>query len=391
MSWEDDPSLRPRQALKVSKNTQVQRDNDALDILNSELKKEYQKIPKDKADTARTAANIEALEREIKAKGGQPPDVKARPVADNWENDPSLKTTKKVQRTTAKDVGRSIGDAALGSLELPLALATGTAANVAGNLSGAAYEYVANPIARLLGKKDIAKAPDVRSSIIKDYTYQPSSESGKASLQALGTLTTPVRAIGDLVSGVSEGLGGSEFTNAMIGDVAMAAVPGIAAKGVKKAASIAPNIANVVSPIKAYDTAANAVYNAQKNTSKYLKGQSANIPAGIFKNAVVGTQKMVNAVGSDAAAFGTAGGALASGNVPLAAVVLAARQLRKRGAQNFGKSQNTATSELATTIKKDIASPEVNTYNTEAIGSIGSQNIDDLVNSIKADITDTEE
>lgn len=391
MSWEDDPSLRPRQALKVSKNTQVQRDNDALDILNSELKKEYQKIPKDKADTARTAANIEALEREIKAKGGQPPDVKARPAADNWENDPSLKTTKKVQRTTAKDVGRSIGDAALGSLELPLALATGTAANVAGNLSGAAYEYVANPIARLLGKKDIAKAADVRSSIMKDYTYQPSSESGKASLQALGTLTTPIRIIGETASGVSEGLGGSEFTNAMIGDVAMATVPGQAVKGAKKVIGIAPEIAKAVAPVKAYDTAANAVYNAQKGARNYLKQHTASLPPGKMRNFVSGTKRLVEAAGRDETAYSTAGTAFVSGNIPLVVGILAARQLRKRGAQNFGKSANTASGELASKIKQDISSPKINTYGTEVISSAGSQNLDELAELIKSDISESEE
>lgn len=298
---------------------------------------------------------------------------------------------KQPKETTARQIGKTVGDVIKGSVELPVAVATGAAANLAGNLSGAAYEYLVNPAASALGKKDVAKAADVRTSIMKDYTYQPRSESGKASLGALGTLTTPIRIIGETASGVSEGLGGSEFTNAMIGDVAMATVPGQAVKGAKKVIGIAPEIAKAVAPVKAYDAAANAVYKAQKNARTNLRQATETLPPGTMRNLAAGAKKFVEATARDESAYAAAGASALSGNVPLAAAVLAGRQLRKRGAQNFAKSKNTATSELATTIKQDIASPEVNTYNTEAIGTIGSQNIDDLANSIKADITDIEE
>ena len=306
---------------------------------------------------------------------------------------------KPVKKSTVETVGKYGADILLGLGNSAAKSVSEIVGSAVAPLAGTAVG-IGQDIATRFGDNQGDKSPmQVRQDIID--AAAPKTKTGKAVNQALGTIFYPVGKVAEYATDIAKGAGAPDIYAAAAGDVVGAYTGAKYAqglgKGAKKVVGFAPEIAKAASPVKVYDAAANAVYNAQKNTSKYLKGQSANIPAGRFKNAVVGTQKIVNAVGSDAAAFGTAGGALASGNVPLAAAVLAARQLRKRGAQNFGKSQNTAkskntaTSELATTIKQDIASPEVNTYSTEAIGTIGSQNIDDLANSIKADITDTEE
>ena len=294
-------------------------------------------------------------------------------------------------------IDKQVKDVLKGSIELPTAIATGAAANLAGNLSGAAYEYIANPTRHLLGKADIANPSEVRATLMNDYTYRPTSESGKASLAALGTLTTPIKIIGDAASKASQELGGSKFTNELIGDVAMAVAPGQAIKGVKKVVEIAPNIASAASPIKAYDAAANSVYKAQVKARDFLRDKEAITPPGKFKSAVSSVKRTVNALGSDAGANTASIGAALAGN-PLAVIpIQVARHLRKRGAENFGKTQKAAKApdalnELADSVKNSILSPDepINTFKTEAVGTIGSQNLDELVKLIKSDISQNE-
>lgn len=304
---------------------------------------------------------------------------------------------KPIKKSTAETVGKYGADILLGlgnSAAKSVGEIVGSAvAPIAGTVAG-----IGQDIATRLGDNQGDKSPmQVRQDIIK--AAAPKTKTGKAVNQALGTVFYPVGKVAEYATDIAKGAGAPDIYATAAGDVVGAYTGAKYAQGLGKVAnaipSVAANIASAASPIKAYDAAANSVYKAQVKARDFLRDKEAITPPGKFKSAVSSAKRTVNALGSDAGANTASIGAALAGN-PLAVIpIQVARHLRKRGAENFGKAQktakskNTATGELAATIKQDIASPEVNTYNTEAIGSIGSQNIDDLVNSIKADITDT--
>lgn len=246
---------------------------------------------------------------------------------------------------------------------------------------------IGQDVATRFGDNQGSKSPmQVRQEVI-DFAA-PRTKTGKVVNKALETVFYPVSKVSEFATDAAKSTGAPDIYATAVGDAVGLYTGAKYAQGLGKAAGVVAE----TSPVKAYDAAANAVYNAQVKARDFLRDKEAITPPGKVRSIVTSAKRTVNALGSDAGANTASIGALFAGN-PLAVVpIQVARHLRKRGAENFGKAETARKSgkiaDLAEDIKADISTP-INPAVPALMSS--SEALQDLIDEIKNDITITEE
>lgn len=163
--------------------------------------------------------------------------LQQKPVAKSkqlmpWE-EAALVVGSAPQESTGQAVGRNIkagikrfGEDLIGTPEALATMATGALAFPVAKAFGATT-YLNRAMGRTTRDPGEA-AEDIQTAL----TYQPRTDGGKRVLGALGTVMTPLTAVGEFAGDVSKGMGGDKYVSDLTRDVATLAAGGAAAKAI---------------------------------------------------------------------------------------------------------------------------------------------------------------